>query len=161
MQVPRTRTGRYYCQPNSTQAGLLQSSSQTTILSQALYFHTSTSCKGMILSTEHSKCILRDSPSNTAEPPSGITTQFDPETTTEPPETENGSTTEKPLTMTPPDSLQPVSPEVYSVAIIGLALLIAAIVLCTVPYCHHRRTNRSKVPHSQGNGSRIVTGQLC
>lgn len=169
LQVRTTRTGRYYCQPNSTQAGLLQSSSQTTILSQALYFHNDNTCEGVSLSTEQRKCILQDSSTNAPSESTNAlseSTTVDQETTkdTESPTSLLDTTTTIDITTTaastrPPASNVPLVAGFAVALIIGVTVVTILIVVCAVPFCRRkRRTNRSKVPHSQGTGSRIVTG---
>ncbi|XP_064381968.1 uncharacterized protein LOC135330920 [Halichondria panicea] len=134
--IANTRAGHYYCQPNSTQAGLLKSSSQTTVFSKPLYVVIDNSCEGQQLSTEQPECILNGNSL------SGTTTT----------ELSNSETSAEP-TIDPPENHN-----ILYKSLGGVGLLLIVIVVCTglIVCCHHKRTSRSRVPNSQGKGSRVV-----
>ncbi len=140
LQIANTRAGHYYCQPNSTQAGLLKSSSQTTVFSKPLYVVIDNSCEGQQLSTEQPECILNGNSL------SGTTTT----------ELSNSETSAEP-TIDPPENHN-----ILYKSLGGVGLLLIVIVVCTglIVCCHHKRTSRSRVPNSQGKGSRVVRGML-
>ncbi len=159
MQIETTKAGRYYCQPNSTQAGVLQSSSQIAILSQALYFHNDVSCEGLSLSTEQSQCILWESPINESEQTTTPSVQeVTTEDTTRPHSTET-TNIKMPLKIPPTSNTDHGTVGITVVMMTGTILFLIVIVVCVVQCFHwRRRTNRSRVPHSQGNATPIATG---